>query len=86
MRVNPQSVQRSTYRCPARLDRCHDAALSAAELDRVGLPERCAVAGKMSASSSAGRITPAQAGGVTSSRSRSSGLGVRLIVVVATCV
>ena len=32
------------HRCPARLDCCHDAALSAAELDRVGLPERCAVA------------------------------------------
>jgi len=39
---------------------------------------------KISATSSAGRITVAQGGGVTSSRSRSSGLGVPRMVLLAT--
>src|SRR5215510_10777345 len=39
---------------------------------------------KISASSRAGAMTPAQPGGTTSKRSRSSGLGVLLIVLVAT--
>src|SRR5262249_395264 len=39
---------------------------------------------KISATSRAGAMTPAQPGGTTSKRSRSSGLGVLLIVLVAT--
>jgi uncharacterized protein DUF2380 len=39
---------------------------------------------QLSATSRAGAMTPAQPGGTTSKRSRSSGLGVLLIVLVAT--
>ena len=71
-------------RRPARLDRRHDAALGAAEMVGVDLPERCAVAAENIRHLQRRAHRPAQAGGVTSSRSRSGGLGVRRIVLVAT--
>ena len=71
------------YRRPARRDGAHDAALDVPEMTGVLLPKRFAVA-KISATSRAGAMTPAQPGGTTSRRSRSSGLGVLLMVFVAT--
>src|SRR5260221_2618901 len=63
-------------------DGAHDALLDAPEMTGVRLSKRCAR--KISATSRAGAMTPAQPGGTTSKRSRSSGLGVLLIVLVAT--
>lgn len=60
-------------RGPARRDRGHDALLAITEMIAVRLPER-----RKSATSRAGAMTPAQTGGATSRRSRSSGLGVAL--------
>src|SRR6266700_172164 len=63
---------------PAGRDGAHDATPACA--CRNASPLRR----KMSATSSTGAMAPAQRGGTTSKRSRSSGLGVLLIVLVAT--
>src|SRR5438128_6196733 len=72
-------------RRPARRDGAHDATRSTyprwpACACRNASPWRR----KISATSRAGAMAPAQPGGTTSKRSRSSGLGVLLIVLVAT--
>ena len=72
-------------RRPARLDRRHDTPLDPAEMRAMVAAERRAVAAEDVRHLQRGRIVAAQGGGVTSSRSRSSGLGVPRIVLVATC-
>ena len=70
----------------ACLDRRHDAPLDPAEMGAASRRNASPWRRKMSATSSAGRIAIAQCGGVTSSCSRSSGLGVARMVLVATWV
>src|SRR6476619_1024255 len=70
----------------ARLDGRHDATFDAAEMLVVRLPERVAVAAEDVRHLQRGAHAPSQDGGVTSSRKRSSGLGVPRIVLVATWV
>ena len=74
----------SERRRSAELDRCHDTSLDPAEMSTMAAAERFAVAAEDIRHSSVGRIVPSQAGGVTSRRSRSSGLGVPRMVLVAT--
>ena len=71
---------------PARLDRRHDTALDAAEMRAATARNASPWRRKMSATSSTARTAAAQASGITSSRKRSSGLGVPRMVLVATCV
>lgn len=77
-------------RRPARRDGAHDASLDAAEMPGAGLPKRFAVASEdvrhLQNRSHGARSAVAQPGGTTSRRSRSSGLGVLLMVLVATWV
>src|SRR5262245_40048884 len=72
----------ATEHCrPARLDGAHDAMLDTSEMPGMRLPIGPPWRRKTSATSSVGGMGPAQAGGTTSSRSRSSGLVVLRIVV-----
>ena len=73
-------------RRPARRDGAHDAPLDAAELPGAGLPKRFAVAAEHVRHLQNRSHGTAQPGGTTSRRSRSSGLGVLLMVLVATWV
>ena len=68
------------HRCPAQLDGAHYPPLDAAQVTVMGAAIRVAVAAKDIRHFQAGRHRAAdQAGGTTSSVSRSSGLSVRRI-------
>ena len=71
-------------RCPARRDGAHDASLDAPEVTGMRLSKRFAMAAENVRHLQSRSHAPAQPGGTTSKRSRSSGLGVLLIVLVAT--
>lgn len=72
--------------CPAELDRGHDAALDAAEMAVMGNTIGMTMAAKNIRHLQSGVHRYAQAGGTTSSLSRSNGLCVLAIVLVATWV
>jgi len=74
------------YRCPARRDGAHDAALDAPKMTGMRLSKRFAMAVEDIRHLQSRRHGTAQSGGTTSRRSRSSGLGVLLMVLVATLV
>ena len=69
-------------RRPAGLDRAHDAPLDAAEMAGMGLPISVAVAAEDIRHLQHRTHGAAQPGGTTSSRRRSSGLGVLPMVLV----
>ena len=69
---------------PAGRDGAHDATLDAPEMTGMRPSKHFAMAAEDIRHSRAGAMAPAQLGGTTSKRSRSSGLGVLLIVLVAT--
>jgi hypothetical protein len=74
------------HRCPARRDGAHDASLDAPEMTGMRLSKRFAMAAEdiRYLQSRSHGTRSYQPGGTTSKRSRSSGLGVLLIVLVAT--
>ena len=88
MRVAPQSSHCST--CPPSaavrhaVNGTHHAPLDAAEMTGMHLPKSFAVAAEHIRHLQSGTHCPDQPGGTISNRSRSSGLGVLLIVLVAT--
>jgi hypothetical protein len=69
-----------------RRDSAHDAPLDAAEMPGTGLPKRFAVAAEDVRHLQNRSHGATQPGGTTSRRRRSSGLGVLLMVLVATWV
>jgi hypothetical protein len=69
----------SQRRRPAQLDGTHHPPLDAAEMTIMGAPIGVAVAAEDVRHFQAGKVQPVQAGGTTSSVSRSSGLSVRRI-------
>jgi hypothetical protein len=71
-------------RRPTRRDGTHHAPLDAAEMTGMHLPKSFAVAAEHIRHLQSGTHCPDQPGGTISNRSRSSGLGVLLIVLVAT--
>ena len=75
----PSECRRSTD-----LDRRHDTSLDPAEMSAMAATERSAVAAEDIRHLQRRTHRPAQGGGVTSRRSRSSGLGVPRMVLVAT--
>ena len=69
---------------PARRDGAHDPSFDAPEMTGAPLSKRFAMAAENVRHLQSRSHAPAQPGGTTSKRSRSSGLGVLLIVLVAT--
>ena len=74
------------HRCPARRDGAHDASLDAPKMTGMRLSKRFAMAAEDIRHLQSRSHGTAQPGGTTSKRSRSSRLGVLLIVLVATWV
>jgi hypothetical protein len=72
------------HRCPARRNGTHDASLDAPDMTGMRLSKRLAMAAEDIRHLQSRSHGTAQPGGTTSKRSRSSGLGVLLIVLVAT--